>query len=333
MAPTINTFVYDACFEQDVKVPDIPAFARRYFGQCAEDLIVVALLRALATREGLDLTRERYLEIGANHPIATSASYLAHVELGMTGSLIEANRLLIDPLAKVRPHDKIRHLAITVSDEPFVELHVSNQNELSSLSRRFVEEWRDGAVGIARVDKVPAMRVNQLLKEDFPDCAPLFLSCDIEGLDLDVLKDLDWQQWRPAIVQVEPSDHFLRGNSQEIRSFLESQGYVIIAVTDVNLIAMDRARLQPSAESTEPKPQYDVQERLRGLEAAHSRLLSDHAALTNALPARLRSRDFLLALQSGAVKWHKLALSRPWNITIWQTARRLQKRPHDRVKF
>ena len=56
----------------------------------------------------------------------------------------------------------------------------------------------------------------------------LYLSIDVEGLDLDLLKDVDWSRWRPAIVQAEPSEHFLQNNANEISHFMKSQGYVLV---------------------------------------------------------------------------------------------------------
>lgn len=252
MSP-INPFIYQACSDGAIRTPDIPVHARRHFGQCAEDLIIASLLRALVAREGTDLTEQRYLEIGANHPIATSATYLLSTELGMRGVLVEANPDLIADLIKIRSNDIVRHAAVTTSNEAFVELFVSNQNELSSLSRRFVEEWQEGSVGLNRIETVPALRIDQLLREEFGSTAPSFLSIDIEGMDLDILMDMDWSTWRPAIIQVEPSDHFHPNNSAAIADFLGSRGYLLVARTEVNLIAIDRTRLSVHEQRQNPE--------------------------------------------------------------------------------
>ena len=43
---------------------------------------MVSIMKALSVRGHFDLSAERDLEIGANHPIATSLTYLLSVELG-----------------------------------------------------------------------------------------------------------------------------------------------------------------------------------------------------------------------------------------------------------
>nr|WP_209914517.1 FkbM family methyltransferase [Agrobacterium pusense] len=86
---------------------------------------------------------------------------------------------------------------------------------------------------------VQASRMNDVLEEFFSERAPLYLSIDTEGLDLDLLKDVDWDRWRPAVVQAEPSEHFIENNAELISQLLESKGYVLVAKTAVNLIFMD----------------------------------------------------------------------------------------------
>ncbi|MCZ7891831.1 glycosyltransferase [Agrobacterium salinitolerans] len=234
-----NSFVYNEIEKFGLSPPDIDVLAQRYYAQCAEDLIVVSILKALSARRHFDLSAERYLEVGANHPIATSATYLLSLELGMSGVLVEANPALIADLEKVRKQDLVLNKAIIVGDSDTAELFVSNQNELSSLSRRFVEDWQDGAVGLKDVITVQASRMNDVLEEFFSERAPLYLSIDTEGLDLDLLKDVDWDRWRPAVVQAEPSEHFIENNAELISQLLESKGYVLVAKTAVNLIFMD----------------------------------------------------------------------------------------------
>jgi FkbM family methyltransferase len=239
----LNHNVYECIAAAGMQSPDIPVRAVEYYAQCGEDVIVLALLRAIALREGLDLSRERYLEIGANHPVATSATWLLHRALGMTGVLVEANPRLIEPLRAHRPHDHVLHAAVHVGPGETIDLHVSNQSELSSLDADFVRQWRQGVVGEREVVRVPAIRVDDLLSRHFPDRPPAFVSIDIEGMDLAVLRDMDAARHRPMILQAEPSDHHHPHNTEAIADHLASIGYVVVARTEVNLISVDAARL------------------------------------------------------------------------------------------
>ncbi|TCL00601.1 FkbM family methyltransferase [Shimia isoporae] len=238
-----NNFIEEHINKFQIQHPDIEVALREQYGQLSEDIIVDGLLSAWAQRTGANLSDYRYLEIGANHPIATSSSYLLQRLYGMTGVLVEANLDLHDALQAARPEDEILYCAVTNEDVNEVEFFISNQSELSSLSRSFVEEWQGGKVGLAEARTVPAMRVNALLEAHFSDNPPVFLAVDVEGMDLDILQDVDWVHWRPVVVQAEPSDHFVEGQSTSIIQYMHTKGYVLAARTEINLIFVDREEL------------------------------------------------------------------------------------------
>ncbi len=235
-----NGFVYDACVQTRVRRPDIPVRAVELYGQCGEDLIVRSLLEARATRDGIDLSEQRYLEIGGNHPFATSGTYLLNTHLDMTGVIVEANPKLIGDLEKGRPGDVIVYAAVQTGVLETVKLSVSNQSELSSIDRSFVQQWKNGEVGEERWIDVPALRINDLVEDYFSDDRLIYMSIDVEGLDLDLLRDFDFDRCRPWIVQAEPSDHHHHRNSDRMIDYMRSVGYQLIASTPVNLIFHDR---------------------------------------------------------------------------------------------
>jgi FkbM family methyltransferase len=239
----LNYSVYEECVSLGLELPGLPVFFAEHFGQCGEDLIVACLLRALATRQKINLPAETYLEIGGYHPVATSATYLIHRHLGMRGVIVEANPRLIPALRQTRAHDVIVHGAVQDQDVSVVMLSVSNLDEISSLDRSFVLQWDSGRSGERELIEVPALRVNHVIEHYLSGRAPLFLSVDVEGLDFKVLADLDFGRFRPAVIQAEPSDHHVPENSRTMVEFLESVGYTLIARTDVNLIFLDSQRV------------------------------------------------------------------------------------------
>ncbi len=248
-ARRINSFVYEASAAAGIAMPDIPVFFVEHFGQCAEDVIVSALLVAWARNHGRNLASATYLEIGGNHPIATSATYLLHRRHRMRGVLVEANPDLIGPLRAVRSGDLVLHGAVQTEDVEEVTLSISNLSELSSLDRSFVQGWAGGSVGERRLAQVPALRIGRIIRDHLEDRAPHFLSLDIEGLDLPVLADLDFARHRPVVIQIEPSEHHLPGNTAAMIDFLRARGYGLVAETPVNLVFLDTEALGPVPEA------------------------------------------------------------------------------------
>lgn len=235
----INVFAYELTAAAGLRLPDLPTFLTEHFAQCGEDLIVAALIEARCRRLGLDPAAQRYCEIGGNHPIATSATFLLNRKLGMTGVIVEANPALLADLRSARPDDEIVHAAVTDSDAATVRLTIAQSSELSSLDQSFVAEWPGAGGGVARQVEVPALRMKDLMARHFAEEPPVYLSVDIEGMDLEVLRDMDFSGHRPFIVQAEPSEHHIAGNAAAISDYLASQNYVLVAKTDVNLIFLD----------------------------------------------------------------------------------------------
>jgi len=235
----LNMFVYEECALREVGMPGMPVYLSEQYGQCGEDLIIASLLTAWSRRTGRDLATATYLEIGGNHPVASSATYLLHRLHGMTGVIVEANPELVPALRAVRSGDRVVFGAVQTADVESVRLSVANQSEVSSLDRSFVAQWAGGRIGERALVEVPALRIDAVIESHLGGAAPQFLSIDIEGLDLPVLRDLDFRRYRPVVVQAEPSDQFLPGNSGQMIDYMRGVGYLLVASTPVNLVFID----------------------------------------------------------------------------------------------
>lgn len=242
---TPNPFVYEQTYISDIRCPTITATLQEHYSQCGEDIIITSLLRALiSTGQISSLSKCICVEIGANHSFAGNNTYLLKKLFNLKSLLIEANPELIGDLQKSRPDDTIINVAVIDDDSETVDLNISNHHELSSINLEFVMNWHDGDVGLARKCKVPATRINQLLNKELPsDSTLLYLSIDVEGLDLRLIRDLDLSLYRPLIIQMEPSDHFEQGESDRMISYMTSREYRLFAKTPVNLIFIDSTLL------------------------------------------------------------------------------------------
>jgi FkbM family methyltransferase len=233
-----NPFVVRAYASGDYKEdPNFPVLLSPQFAQWGEDLIVVALVRAYCERWGITEDGLTYCEIGAYHPIVTSSTYLLNQRLGMRGVLVEANEKLLAGLRAERPRDIVVHAAITDSEIDKVQFTVSTSAGLSSLDEKIVRAWP--MAGVAEHVEVPAMHINELFKRHFDASPPIYLSIDVEGMDFRLLQSMNWQAYRPYIVQAEPFDIYFQNNTQKITSFMRTVDYRLIAKTDTNLIFVD----------------------------------------------------------------------------------------------
>lgn len=229
----LNPFVSQEIVEHGMDDPTIPVVMQPSYAQAYEDVIIDGLIQALLTkRKTLHLI---FFEIGANHPVATSASYLLKKKYNVHTLLVEANPDLIPALKKHRPDDTVIHAAVTNQPVKTVSFARCPDNEISSVNESFVKAWKDGTV-TDTID-VPAMRINQLIQQFYIyEAADMILSIDIEGHDYEVLTDLDFEKYRPIVVMVEPSEEFAPGTVEKMMTFMESKGYSLYSRTFVNLI-------------------------------------------------------------------------------------------------
>jgi len=226
-----NTFVNDTIAAGSMPAPTILAFLAETYSQCYEDVILDSMLRAYVKTHGAPASIT-FVEIGANHPVCTSSSYLFRRRYNMVSYLVEANPTLIPALTQFRPNDVVINAAVVNHDEPTVDFYVSANNETSSLDDRFVVTRTPG---IKEKITVPTIRANQVLAQVGTE-STILLSVDVEGLDLQILQDIDFTTYRPLFIIVEPSEDYQPGSTNSIIDFLNSVGYNVVAETDVNLI-------------------------------------------------------------------------------------------------
>ena len=86
------------------------------------------------------------------------------------------------------------------------------------------------------------MNINDVMREHFQG-APTFLSVDTEGLDLAILKSIDYTRFRPKVICAETLLSSTTKLRPEIREFMATQGYVDRGGSFVNTIFIDSAIL------------------------------------------------------------------------------------------
>lgn len=238
----INPFVYKATRLADIRSTNIPSYLTEQYAQCGEDVIILGFVDALSVH-GLLARWDKLVcvEVGANHAFGGSNSYLLEKQRGVRSVLVEANPSLVGDLQAARPGATVVNVAVCADERASVSLYRSKHNELSSLSKEFVEAWHHGGVGISDVVTVPAMRMRQLLSRYVAtDEQILVLSIDIEGADQPVVEDTPFGSAKPVLVVLEPSEHFHSGEGARMMQLMADRGYCLLAKTDVNLVFASR---------------------------------------------------------------------------------------------
>lgn len=211
--------------------------------QYGEDVVVNELL------VGLSIRNMSYLDIGANNPKYISNTYLFY-EKGFSGVLIEPNKVLCEKLKAERPRDIVLNVGIGFDDqekEADFHLFAEHADGLGTFSAEEARLWEEvGMSGtkfeVQQIVKVPLMGINCVISNYFTEC-PDFISIDVEGWDLQILKTLDFEKYCPAVICVETLAYNKDGSTYRnelIRELLEGKGYTLHRETHANTIFVNK---------------------------------------------------------------------------------------------
>ena len=100
----------------------------------------------------------------------------------------------------------------------------------------------NGRYRIERVMKIPLLDINELMRKHW-NGPPNLLSLDTEGLDLAILRSLDFERLRPDVICVESVEVGGRRVTPEIMQLMAQKGYDARGGSFVNTIFVDRRHL------------------------------------------------------------------------------------------
>ncbi len=216
----------------------VPPFAQLYYAQVAEDVLAQALFHTLK------IESPRYLDIGAFHPIYSNNTYLLY-QRGCRGVLVEPNVDLIELLKKERPGDTVLNAGIGFTAATEADYYVMTLPQWNTFSKEEAErsvKESNNEVKIERVVKMPLLSINDVIAKHF-DGKVNFISIDTEGLDLDILKSLDFTKYRPEVFCVETIVRNSKKTDPEIEAFMASKGYVPRGGSIVNTLFVEKTLL------------------------------------------------------------------------------------------
>ena len=217
---------------------------KKTYSQSGEDAIISYVLNFI----GIDLKKVRYLDLGANHAKELSNSY-AYYENGASGVLVEANPELIDELKEIRPRDIIVNKAIAFGDEKNIDFYVMSGDGLSTVSLESAQEAMraNPEIYIKQTYNVETIKVNEILEKYFKQGIDI-LSIDLEGIEEKILRQIDFEKFRPIIIVLENIEYHpylvIGDRDDKAGEFLRGKNYIEYAFTGINSIYIDKIAVE-----------------------------------------------------------------------------------------
>lgn len=218
-------------------------FKYESYSQTGEDRIIDYLLNY----GGNEKKGVSYLDIGCNDWRNLSNSYRLY-RRGIRGVLIDANPIYIDEIKIFRPEDIVLNCGIGKEHSEELTFNILNQSDMSSFNIKTIEEAQKYSpwLEIVKKVKVPVYTLSEIYKKHFVT-TPTIVSLDVEGDELEILKEADFEMYRPYIFVIETVEYrdkiSIDNKRNDIIDFMIKNDYIEYAFTGVNSIFVDRRKL------------------------------------------------------------------------------------------
>lgn len=204
-------------------IPLSSSYHRISYSQEGEDMLLARFLH--------EKTNGFYVDVGAYHPQRFSNTYYFYLN-GWEGINIDAMPGSMDIFNKFRPRDINIETAIA-NDRKDLTFYIFDEPALNSFDEDLSRKRNNGIYNIVREQKMSTTTLKEILECHLPiDKKIDFLSVDVEGLDLDVLKSNDWQLYRPDFILVECLETDIDNiEKNEVYRFLLDNNYAFFTKT------------------------------------------------------------------------------------------------------
>ncbi len=207
-------------------------YYKKSYSQSGEDMILNIIL--------CNVKKGFYVDVGANNPLIASNTQFFY-EKGWSGINIDAKP------GSMRLFNWLRSRDINL------EIPISDQEEIlkyfmfsSSSFNTFVEELanrvikNNGKKSLVGIKELQTKKLSQILDEYLKNREIDFLSVDVEGMDLQVLKSNNWNKYRPKVVVLEfEASQIQSFKENEIYHFLSNQDYTFYCFSPVNVFFVE----------------------------------------------------------------------------------------------
>ena len=200
------------------KISKIGYVERISYSQGAEDLILKYIFR--------DQNSGVYVDVGCNHPVDSNNTFLFYLN-NWNGVNIDGNEKLIKLFKKVRPKD-ISINALISDDEYNVNYYQSSSDKVSTIDTDFYNQNKsDFEYPNENIVEAKTTTLTKILNSlNLPNFKIDLLTIDVEGIDIKVLKGLDFNIYKPKVICIECHNINLENlNKNEVYEYLIEKGY------------------------------------------------------------------------------------------------------------
>ena len=204
----------------------VKGYAKKSYSQEGEDMI----LRRIFENQNKGF----YVDVGSHHPKLFSNTYFFY-NIGWNGINIDAMPGSMSLFKKIRGRDLNIEKAIS-SKKQVLTYYSFNEPALNGFSKELSENNVLKGYRIECTKDIETYTLEEILDTYLPSNKIIdFLNVDVEGLDFDVIKSINFTKYRPKIILVEIFNKNFLGFTisdiikSDICSYLISEDYTLFA--------------------------------------------------------------------------------------------------------
>lgn len=216
-----------------IKDATLASSSAKHYSQEGEDIILSRIFPN--KKEGF------YVDVGAHHPTRFSNTYLFYLR-GWSGVNIDAMPGSMKAFEAARPKDI--NLEIPISDTTETLTYYSfNEPALNTFSKEEALK-KNGLRNYKIIEEIPLTTrpLSEVLNQHISNSKEIdFMTIDVEGLDLTVLKSNDWDTYRPRVVLIEDLKKTIEQITKgEVYEFMNNKNYSFFAKSYNTLFFIDK---------------------------------------------------------------------------------------------
>jgi FkbM family methyltransferase len=177
---------------QNIYIKNKYFFNRESFAMDGEDIAIKKYAEKI--KNGI------YIDVGAHHPIQRNNTHLLYKN-GWRGVNIDINKFSIELFNFLRPDDVNILSAISDNND---EIDIYFQKEFSQLNTTDINLAKEHFNNNFKTKRIKCQTLNSLLERSkYKDKKIDFINIDVEGAEMKVLKQLNFEIYDPEIICVE----------------------------------------------------------------------------------------------------------------------------------
>lgn len=180
-----------------------------------------------------------YVDVGAFDPVRFNNTMRFYTR-GWRGINIEPNTFRWQKFGEKRKGDINLNIGIAQS-KGSLTYYDMDPATLSTFVKKQATEYEKQGFALLKTTKIPVFPLREIFEKYVKGEKMDFLSVDVEGFEMDVLKSNDWKRWRPKIICVEVETPGVRDQmvKNPVYAFLQKNGYQWMQTNHTNAFFRD----------------------------------------------------------------------------------------------